>query len=552
MALLPLMPYSDGIRKHTQVKFGSYNHIKNAGNGEIYDMENLTSDDMPLMGSRKPRYEVKTVYRPNGVFSGGDGIYLVDGTDFYVGKVFDDTGKYVNEFVRVSTGELTDGPKTMAALGPYILIFPDKKYYKKPETAGAPPQVGKLESLDYEEPPQTVVFGMHKPTGTPEYDFIRFPKEVSFKVGDAVEISGTKRKENDTVAIIRAISDNKDEIRFYPNVFVAGTFGNVTVKRTVPDMDFICENENRIWGCKGSTLYASKVGDPFNFRAYDGEIASSSFSVNVGSEGDFTGCITFMGYPIFFKENHIYKVYGSKPANFQVIASASIGLEKGSHKSLAIAGETLFYLSRTGIMSYSGGMPESLALPFGDMKFTQAVGGSDGVKYYVSMKNQDQQHELFVFDTRYRSWHREDNTNAVDFLYDKELFMLRKEPYGAGTLMIIGNPKKTGGFKEGQVTSMAEFGDITAGGANHNGIAKLQLRLEMEAGSEMKVYLQFDSSGVWEEVSSIRCETKRSVYLPLIPRRSDHFRIRLEGRGEWRLYSLSTETYTGSEASEVR
>ena len=30
---------------------------------------------------------------------------------------------------------------------------------------------------------------------------------------------------------------------------------HVTLARTVPSMDFICVNENRMWGCKGDTIY---------------------------------------------------------------------------------------------------------------------------------------------------------------------------------------------------------------------------------------------------------------------------------------------------------
>ena len=45
---------------------------------------------------------------------------------------------------------------------------------------------------------------------------------------------------------------------------------------------------------------------------------------------------------------------------------------------------------------------------------------------------------------------------------------------------------------------------------------------------------------------------KRSFYLPIIPRRSDHFRIRFSGTGGWRLYSLVRESYSGSELKSTR
>ena len=84
-------------------------------------------------------------------------------------------------------------------------------------------------------------------------------------------------------------------------------------------------------------------------------------------------------------------------------------------------------------------------------------------------------------------------------------------------------------------------------GAERMGTAKLQLRGELDAGASLTVAMQFDSDGVWREVSVLTASVKRSWYLPIIPRRSDHFRIRLTGTGMWRLYSLTREHYIGSE-----
>ena len=73
----------------------------------------------------------------------------------------------------------------------------------------------------------------------------------------------------------------------------------------------------------------------------------------------------------------------------------------------------------------------------------------------------------------------------------------------------------------------------------------------MEEGARLTAEMQFDSDGVWREVKTLYAQRKRSVYLPIIPRRSDHFRIRLSGRGVWRLHSLTRESYTGSELRSV-
>ena len=64
---LPGMAYSDGIRKHVQTEFRGYNHNRYAQDGEIWDMQNLTSDYFPLLAPRRPRYRIETLDTPNGL-----------------------------------------------------------------------------------------------------------------------------------------------------------------------------------------------------------------------------------------------------------------------------------------------------------------------------------------------------------------------------------------------------------------------------------------------------------------------------------------------------
>jgi hypothetical protein len=48
-------------------------------------------------------------------------------------------------------------------------------------------------------------------------------------------------------------------------------------------------------------------------------------------------------------------------------------------------------------------------------------------------------------------------------------------------------------------------------------------------------------------VKELTTTRKRSYYLPVVPRRCDHFRLKIEAEGDWRLYSLVRESYSGSE-----
>ena len=531
---LPSLPYADGIKKYIDVEFRGYDHNIGAGDGTVWDESNMTSDFYPLMATRAPRYTVRTAAPPQGIFA-------LDGLWYAAGGVLYHDGAVI---CSVSPGE-----KQFAAMGMRLIVFPDKIVVN----AGATPVTYK--SLGTQVTASCVIKDGTYAGEAADSNTIKSTNRdwsLNFSVGDGVTITGASNAANNKTAIIREIVG--DELHFYENTFVNEGPVTLTLKREIPDLDFICSNENRLWGCRGDTIYASKLGDPSNFNVFDG-LATDSWATDAGSDGEFTACCSYLGYPVFFKEEHIYKVYGAKPSAFQLMGSATMGVKAGSHKTLAIAGETLFYLSRAGIVAYGGGMPENIAKAFGTDRYADGAGGSDGLKYHVVMKRADTNVcEHFVWDTRRAMWHREDTTNAVGFAFsDGELWMLAEN----GKLMGLGlKEAPAGATAEGVFQSFVETGDFTEKNPNRKGTSKLQLRGELGTDTMLTVKIKFDSGrpgspsdtqGGWETVAKLISTAKRSWYLPIIPRRSDHFRLRFEGIGEWRLYSLVRENYSGSE-----
>ena len=522
MGSLPNLPYGDRIKKHTTVKFGGYDHNKSAQDGAIYDMQNMTSDDAPLLSSRDRRHRVREYSSPTSIFA-HDGLYVVAGNNLIL---------YDRDGDRVLYSSLSSGEKAIAALGPYVIVVPDKIYYNKNNGT-----VGSLEASFTGT--ASITDGTYAGEAA-ELNTIQFASgNVSslFKEGDGVSITIAGGEEMSL--IIREISGNK--LVFYENTFEEAKLNvSVTVKRSMPDMDFICTNENRLWGCKGDTIYASKLGDPFNWNVFDG-ISTDSFAVNVGSAGDFTACYSYLGYPCFFKEDHIYKVYGSRPSNYQVMGSASMGVLKGSHRSLAIAGEVLFYLSRAGVVAYSGGIPQNISAAFGGVRYIDGIAGSDGIKYYIFLTDTTGERAVFVYDTRVNLWHKEDKIRWYGSAWHDGMYVLKSDG-----LWYYGNDS-TEGDVEDDVESFVEFGDFVEGDPNKKSTAKLQIRAELDAGASLKIEIMYDSNGVWSPVSTLLTPKKRSYYLPIIPRRCDHFRLRMKGIGKWTLYSLVRESYSGSE-----
>lgn len=510
----------NNIIKHTTSAFGGYDVRPDAGERGAAAMTNMMSDKYPLMASRGLRYKTASVAALTA-FAAFDKTFYVAGTNF----LYDGVAK----------GTVTAGAKLFAALNAYIIIMPDKKYYK--------PATGEFGSLEASWTGSVtftdgVLYGVVANGNTILTTGAVFP----FAPGDAVKISGcVTYPANNKTSIIREISADKKKLYFYENIFTEGAeAGTVTLAREVPAMDFICECNNRLWGCKGDTIYASALGDPKNFNKFDG-VATDSYSVDVGSSGDFTGCFAYLGYPIFFKEDSIYKVYGSKPSNYEAMASASMGVATGSGKSFAVAGETLYYLSRTGIMAYTGGIPSSIFAPFGSARYKNAVGGSDGVKYYVSMQDASNAWNLFVYDPRYNIWHREDAVQVVGFGWYGNLYMAV-----SNAIWIIGNPAAPTGTAEASLPWSYETGDITEGDVNKKEVKKLQLRAELETGATLKLEIKYDSSDAWILVKNLTAAVKQSYYLPVIPHRSDHYRLKISGTGGVTLHSLARETSHGS------
>ena len=524
--MLPGMRNGDGLRLCTSLSFGGYNHTLGARNGAIWDAENLSTDHYPVLTPRVPHRRIGVLERPHGLYC-RDGVYWVSGTGFYADGV--------------CRGAVEDSDKVFASLGPWIVLFPDKLRYDT--------RSGVLEPLEAELTLRARIVD-ERTSESPAAGCALLAEDeteafADFAVGDAVTVSGTAVPGEHTTAIIREIGPGR--LGFDPEAFAESGTETLTLRRSVPELDFIFENENRLWGCRGDTIYCSKPGDPRNWNVFDG-LATDAWAAEVGSAGDFTGGCSYLGYPCFFKEDQIYKVYGDRPANFRVMSGAAMGTAAGAGKSLAIAGETLFYLSRAGIVAYSGGSPRSIAGPFGGQRFSDAVGGSDGVKYYVSMRGEDGGWHLFVYDTRCGLWQREDSTRVTGFGWNGALYFLD----AGGVLRVRGAGTETLGIREEPVESMAEFGDFTEDASNaprwgawKKGLTALQLRLELDEGAALTVELSVDG-GPWQTVGTLNPGGKRSVNLPIVPRRADHFRIRLRGRGGWRLYSLARESYGGS------
>lgn len=319
----------------------------------------------------------------------------------------------------------------------------------------------------------------------------------------------------------------------------------ITFSRKMPRMDFVIENQNRLWGCRYgenndgefvNEIYCSKLGDPTNWNVYEG-IATDSYAASCGTEGEWTGAFNYRGYPTFFKEHHIHTVYGSYPSSYQIKDMEARGIQKGSSRSLVQVNEVLFYKSIHGICAYSGGLPEDIAGQFGDVAYHNAIGCAFKNKYYVNMLDSNNDPVLMVYDIKKGMWHKESGLDTTQMVATDDSVVFT-DPSGIGMLF---------GTDEPQIPWSIETGLYGLSLFNKKYISRINLRMSLSAESRVFLYIEYDSSGEWEPVGTFYGRNIHPFTLPIRTRRCDHFRLRMTGHGDMKLYGISKTIEQGSD-----
>jgi hypothetical protein len=600
--------------------FKGYNHNLRIGEGEFYNMTNLTSDDYPVLSPRRKRgvYTIDPITEAPveeavALFAKDSLCYVSKGRLYINGYPVQNTEKVNMELYHEcdscpikSTCEKYRAKslctKSLISMGSYIIIMPDKKYVNTinqsdcgnlDASVSATGPVSfllcKIDGTDYEE----MDVGNTAPVSPENMDlwldtsgetnslkqysttnsqwvsiattYIKIESEgigVPFAEGDGVTISGItieKLQDLNSTMVVHARGDDYiivtgilDEKIYVQNP----TYGKpgISVTRQTPKMDFVIESGNRLWGCRYGVanngqivneIYASKLGDFKNWNTFAG-ISTDSYVASVGTDGQFTGAITHHGYPLFFKEGCIHKVYGNYPANYQIQTTACRGVQDGCHKSLAIVNETLFYKSRSAVCAYDGSLPVEISSALGDVAYSDAVAGVLGNKYYISMREEDKDDvwHLFVFDTKKGMWHREDDTQATEFCNCRgELYFI---DYGDET-KTIKTVRGTGNAHESSVKWSAETGIIGTDSPDKKYISRIDVRLLINIGSKVSIYAEYDSLGAWEHVLTMEGKSLRTFAIPVRPKRCDHLRLKIEGSGEAKIFSICKTIAQGSD-----
>ena len=415
-----------------------------------------------------------------------------------------------------------------------------------------------------------VSFSVHP---SPEEDYYRFFLNISD--GDTIVIDNSeyydeRGSELDSVSIWRqnayAVAFKSNEERRFRITnpqhsleLIAWQWGMLQAEgnyikrfsmgRYVPRMDFVIECNNRLWGCRYgesrddefvNELYASQQGNFKNWYAFDG-ISTDSYVASCGASGPFTGAVNFNGRPLFFKENHYYLISGDYPAEYGYTDGPIAGVQEGSDKSLAVIDRIAYYKGVDGVYAFDGYSATCLSAALGDKKYTDAAGGGFGGKYYISMKDENDEWHLFVYDIRRGVWHHEDNMHIVQFCSGGgDLYMLDADG-------IVHTVNGSGELDETPVEWMAETGNLTTGIPYKKYLSKLNVRMKVHKGASVRIFIQYDESGKWEELFYMTATAQRSFTIPIRPKRCDHIKLKLTGVGDVEVYSIIKTLEKGSD-----
>lgn len=568
--------------KESTLKFLGYNHTQNVPDGAFFDMKNISTADYPSMSLRRKRGKVKTFTRFQGMMEKDGHIAYVDNGKLYIDGA-------------LKSGTLTNtGMKTLVKMGSNIIVFPDKKWFGNTDSGSLDVTnnfngtvsmvpcnqkgatiIAQAESYYKTHEPQNGDYMLYEADGKSSLKIYSAATQLwsavpttyvkitatnigaSLEPGDGVVISSTLFTDGKSTFLTNVDSDKWPEKRSYGNfvihskdtnyIIVPGfigssvnTSGKLSVERKAPEMSFVVECQNRLWGCSadGHEVYCCKLGDFKNWNCFAG-ISTDSWAATIGSDGLFTGAASYMGHPIFFKEDSIIRVTISSQGAHRINETIARGIKAGSDKSLCQVNELLYYHSLDGVCVYDGQFPQKISDALGAVIYSNAVAGTINGRYYICMG--DTKPSLFTYKDGL--WAKEDNIRVDQFcnISGNLQFVSNNVLYSIDG--VTGELEKD--FDWFAETGKLGFVSVSQRSGRDIGMCnlhKVSIKMSLENKSFASLEVEYDSSGEWIQAWQLYGKGTQTFVAQFKPRRCDHFRLRLKGHGDAKVYAI-TRTY---------
>ena len=556
-------------------RFFGLNVTGTAKQGEFSEMKNCVSDEYPFFSSRRTKRTLYAETENARAMISRDALCYVDDGKFYI------NGHEVTGLT------LTEGEKKLVPFGNYVLIFPDAKWAdtvgggygnienRFAQTAAVTYRLCAADGSEYSgvtvspyapelpsdrglwldtggiTPVLKIYSATDKSWSTVPDTCVKISSAdigLGFAVGDDVMIAGVQPvslAELNGVNRIEYLEEDCLVVRGITDFDGAVTQNSgLTVKRELPLFDCCTESGGRLWCCRYgldrdggavNKIYASRLNDFRNFLSSDGS-TSGAYSAPCGGDGAFTAAVSYLGYPVFFRENCLHKVYGSGSTSFQIQTTFCDGVGKNCGDSAVNVGGKLYYKSRDGVCRYDGSLPVKVSDRLGDLP-GGGTAGTVGNKYYLCACG-----KLLVYDVSHDLWTEEDDDISVSsFCRDgAELYYIDGADGKIKTVLgSVGEPC------EDEIHWWAASRVIGADVPEGKYISGVSVNLCADAGSKVALYIRY-GSGKWERVcGTVGSGELRTVTLSVRPKKCACFRIGIGGVGGCTVTSVSC-TVTGA------
>lgn len=368
-----------------------------------------------------------------------------------------------------------------------------------------------------------------------EYDrkLIVFPDKVSFDYNE----SGDK-------IIVNSIE-------------VSDENGNLT--NAVPDIKYATVHLSRVFGVDDSMVYASAFNDYTNWTvdtADEYNEANAWYTAsqsNSKADGVFTGITTFQNHVVCFKKDFMHEIYNTKnPFRIQdIYAEGTIDI-----RSVCDVDGQLIFCSNDAVKVYTGGNPRIISYNLGIDNIYSAVAGTDGRRYYLSIRHTSDENEkassIYVYDTYCNAWSK----RTIPALSGQEgqekpsVIGYANVKFGMFCLCDNGYIYKLDSGVPCDEWSF-ETDLMTTGSCDIKHVDKLSLAcdaLELDATMMIEIIdSQENSTTVWEEADLHGYFVARVKIRKFI---SDAFKIRVSGTGKVCIRSMELFIKQGGELYE--
>lgn len=378
-----------------------------------------------------------------------------------------------------------------------------------------------------------------------------------FKAGDAVLLNNNPRKSY-AVEAVTALALYFAEGTLSGLTAYGGTVLGCIVSSEPPELDHFTVCDNRVFGCRGSEIYASKLGDPAQWYYWNTpSLSTDSWYLDTGDPSPFTACCVYGGRPHFFTERSVTVLYGDTPAQYSTATVELYGVKAGSADSLVAVGGALYYLSPQGFVRYTSSEGAVVISDRLGSVFSSACAGTDGRCYYACALDPLGRAANYKYSLKSGLWAKEDGRRFYSFatLPDR-LFALSSDGSDERCVMLISGGYNTVGENvdglgflsyadppsmEVVLAPLRE--DRSEGVAlRPRWVQKLYLRLIRSQGAEVSVSVLFDGgeerevlrlNGIEPLYDAPEAELGREeiVQIPLPNNKCDTYRIVIRAAG---------------------